>query len=151
MSASVTRIRTASSRVLVVDDDEDTRSVLSDALEAAGYQVETASDGFEALALLARAMATPSLMLIDLHMPNMDGWTLCAKVRDERPDSAMAVVAISADLMNAAEIEELGVDAYVRKPLGLADLLALTARFCPLARARVNEEGPPAERRHPRS
>jgi CheY-like chemotaxis protein len=59
--------------ILIVDDDSDTREGLSLAMEAAGYSVRTARDGVEALKVLRQCR--PDLILLDLVMPTMDGWT----------------------------------------------------------------------------
>jgi len=69
--------------VLVIDDNDDGREVLTDALKAEGYRVESASNGAAALTLVRRAKGRPFLVLVDLLMPRMDGWEFCRRARAE--------------------------------------------------------------------
>lgn len=107
--------------VLVVDDDLDTRDALGARLARAGYGVATAGDGAQALEYLKRA-ARPSLILLDLAMPVMDGWQFLAE-RERDPElRAIPVVVISAQHDVADRIAALHA-GYLAKPITTARLL----------------------------
>lgn len=72
-------------RILVVDDDGQIRRVSEAVLSQYGYEVRTASDGFEALALMRKAL--PDLIISDLKMPNMSGFELLSVVRRRFPQT----------------------------------------------------------------
>ncbi len=121
-------------RILVVDDEPEVRELLTDFLEVRGYQVMTAVSGPEALKAVEEAR--PSLILLDVRMPGMDGLETLQRIR--AMDRAVRIVMIT-----AAGEEEIGKEAlkrgaydYVTKPLdlGYLELAILTG----LAR----EEGP---------
>jgi DNA-binding response OmpR family regulator len=110
-------------RVLVVDDEPQVVWVLQLALDAEGYEVLTARDGVEALAQIAQGH--PELMVLDVMMPRMDGWSVMREMSklplEERPRVVMVTaLASSRDRATAAE---LGADAYVPKPFDMDQLL----------------------------
>jgi CheY-like chemotaxis protein len=117
-----------SSLVLVVDDDAAIRHALADALEQEGYRVSAAKDGVEALAALAHER--PAVIILDLLMPEMDGWHfLSARLRD--PDVIEVPVILTSartDEMRAAR--RIGATYVVPKPFELDALLDLLARLC---------------------
>ncbi len=80
--------------VLVVEDSEDYRDLLRRTLEAGGYRVVQATNGYEALEYL-RTHPLPNLMVVDLHMPLMDGEELCAIRAGERDLEAIPVILYS--------------------------------------------------------
>lgn len=115
-------------RVLVVDDDRDVRESLQQWLEDEGFQAASAADGMEALAILRREPGS-WLILLDLLMPRMDGWTLLHQLQD---DSALQadpkIVLMSAGWVLAQEgppWRSPQVVAAVPKPFDLVYLLAL--------------------------
>jgi DNA-binding response OmpR family regulator len=112
-------------RVLVVDDEPQVVWVLQLALDAEGYEVLTARDGVEALAQIAQGH--PELMVLDVMMPRMDGWSVMREMSklplEERPRVVMVTaLASSRDRATAAE---LGADAYVPKPFDMDQLLGV--------------------------
>lgn len=114
--------------VLVVDDDQDIRETIALVLESAGYQVTSASNGAEALSVLRGGSNLPCLVLLDLMMPVMDGREFR---RAQKQDAAVAnipVVVLSGDSRIESKAAELGADAYLRKPVGIDDLLDVVAR-----------------------
>ncbi|HEX9308564.1 MAG TPA: response regulator [Anaeromyxobacter sp.] len=120
-------------RVLVVDDNDLQRDVVSDALASAGYDVEGASSG--AAALDAARARPPDVMVLDLMLPDTDGATVLARVR---ADPALAGVrVIIATGVRAASVRRLpGVDAVLFKPFGMGELLsALAPLAAPVAPA----------------
>jgi DNA-binding response OmpR family regulator len=112
-------------RVLVVDDEPQVVWVLQLALDAEGYEVLTARDGVEALAQISQGH--PELMVLDVMMPRMDGWSVMREMSklpvEERPRVVMVTaLASSHDRATAAE---LGADAYVPKPFDMDQLLGV--------------------------
>src|SRR5262249_12337367 len=111
-------------RVLVVDDDAALRRRLRGLLEKDGWAVEEAADGREALDRLA---AKPSLVLLDLLMPGMDGFEFLAEFRQREESRSAPVVVLTAKDLTAAEHDRLrgSVETVLRKgPLGSEQLLA---------------------------
>jgi sigma-B regulation protein RsbU (phosphoserine phosphatase) len=112
----VRRPRTASGRLLVVDDDEANRDILSRRLRRDGYDVETASNGVEALRLLR---ASPfDLILLDLVMPGLDGYQVLVKMKSEPALREIPVIMLSAldQEDGIARCIELGAEDFVSKP-----------------------------------
>lgn len=110
--------------VLIVDDDGDVRSVLSELLTDEGYSVVTAENGAAALRLL-KSGERPCVILLDLMMPVMDGWELAAALRSEPELSGIPWVVIS------AAYEARPMDArFLAKPIDLDSLLATVAHDC---------------------
>src|SRR5919206_630764 len=108
-------------RVLVIDDDADIRGLLRELLERASYEVVEAANGREGLRSLYGS--SPDLVLLDVSMPELDGWQTLERIRDM---SDVPVVMLTA---RAAELEKVrglkaGADDYVTKPFGRQELLA---------------------------
>lgn len=118
-----------SGRILVVEDDLDIRSILSQLLMFEGYDVEEAADGAEALALLRRGQP-PALILLDLMMPVMDGWQLRAELQRDPALASIPVVIVSADVRAEQEASRLRVAGLLKKPLQIEPLLELVHRIC---------------------
>ncbi|WP_437716135.1 response regulator [Sorangium sp. So ce448] len=116
-------------RILVVEDDLDIRSILTQLLVFEGYDVEEAADGAEALALLRRD-APPALILLDLMMPVMDGWQLRAELQRDPALASIPVVIVSADVRVEQEASRLRVAGLLKKPLQIEPLLELVHRIC---------------------
>jgi PAS domain S-box-containing protein len=116
-----------SREILVVDDDIAFRRELMEALAAEGYSVVEASDGRQALNHV-RTHGAPSLVLLDLMMPIMDGWEFVATTRSDPTLSSIPVVVMSG--LEKAEINAslLGASGYLRKPPSLDQLLDVVAR-----------------------
>jgi len=113
--------------VLVVDDDDDVRETIRDALETSGYPVETAENGRDALDKLA-TMGRPGLILLDLMMPVMDGLEFLAAGLASRAIVGIPVIVITAYDHLAAKASE--ATAVVKKPLDLDVLMSWVERFC---------------------
>jgi CheY-like chemotaxis protein len=110
--------------VLIVDDDPDLLEVTSFVIEGEGMAVETAKNGEEALALL-RTGRLPTLVLLDLMMPVMNGWELLAAVAKDPLLQGIPVV-----VMTAGEHTEVpGAMEVVSKPMDLQDLLRVVERY----------------------
>ena len=109
--------------VLVVDDEPQVVWVLQFSLEAEGYTTYAANNGVEALAEITQHH--PSLMVLDIMMPTMDGWSVLEELvklpREERP--RVVIVSALSSLRDRAKAAELGADAYVPKPFNVEELL----------------------------
>ena len=115
--------------VLVVDDDEDIRFAMSDTLEAEGFRVVLARDGLDALATLRAGNGHPNLILLDLMMPNMDGWGFRAAQQQDPSLAQIPVVIVSADSRVTQKAAELGVAGSLAKPVRVAELVAVIEKF----------------------
>jgi CheY-like chemotaxis protein len=115
--------------VLIVEDDRDVREAIAMFLAAEGYTVVEAEHGAEALQQLAVG-GRFCLILLDLFMPTMDGWTFRSEQLRDPALAAIPVVVISADPDVVPTAIALGAVASMRKPLDLAVLLETVARHC---------------------
>ncbi len=114
----------APSRILLVDDDPDLLYLLKDALEHNGFQVATAYDGAEALALIAKA--APDLVVLDMAMPRMNGIEAVRRMRDQPALRHLPVILLSATATRDDKIEGLGLgaDDFVMKPVDMSEFVA---------------------------
>ena len=110
-------------RVLIIDDDDITLSLLKDILSDAGYQVETLSDSANALKAIEKSR--PDVILSDLMMPKVDGFELCKSVRENKALDGIMFIVVSAKAYPSDEARalELGADGFIRKPIN-ADTFA---------------------------
>jgi DNA-binding response OmpR family regulator len=116
--------------IMIVDDDANIRELLSVNLKAAGYRVVLAADGAIALHLVKEAR--PSAIILDIMMPQMDGWELCKLIRDDPDLMAVKIIMLTAkdsqrDKMIGKFI--LKADAYITKPFEIETLLITIARL----------------------
>lgn len=113
-------------RVLVVDDDRNLRKIISTNLELAGFTVETAADGREALAKIEGLQ--PDVVLLDLMMPFMDGYEVARTIRGhQNPTIAnVPIIILTAKSETDDKLRgfEAGADDYITKPFGPQELLA---------------------------
>jgi two-component system KDP operon response regulator KdpE len=111
--------------VLVVDDEPQVVWVLQFSLEAEGYTTFAARDGVQAMHAIAEHH--PQLMLLDIMMPTMDGWSVLEEMmqlpREERP--RVIVVSALSNLHDRAKAAEMGADAFMPKPFNVDDLLVV--------------------------
>lgn len=113
--------------VLVVDDDFDVREALCEVLTECGFDVTAASDGQEALTLLQGGLS-PSVILLDLMMPRMDGAELRTRLLEEPAFARLPVILLTADRRSEAR-PLVTADAFLRKPVDLDELLLILDRF----------------------
>jgi two-component system chemotaxis response regulator CheY len=114
---------------LVVDDDNDLREAIRDALVVEGYDIGEARDGQEALAYL-RSHDLPPLILLDWNMAPMDGARFMAEVSKDCALSAIPVVLLSACVGAAEKAIRHGFVGYLPKPINLDALLSIISRYC---------------------
>jgi CheY-like chemotaxis protein len=114
--------------VLVVDDDEDIRDVLSVLLETEGFHVDTAKDGVEALAQL-KAGPPPDVVLLDMMMPRMDGESLVREMKRDPAVAEVPVVIMSGHSAVREKAKSLAAAACLVKPVEVDELLRVVRRF----------------------
>lgn len=115
--------------ILLIDDDPTLLELLSSQLQTAGYHTLTARDGASGLKLVEKS--APDLVVLDVMMPNMNGWEVCERLRARRdvPPERLYPIAIIMLTAKGEEIDKLrgfrlGVDDYVTKPFSFAELVA---------------------------
>jgi len=111
--------------VLVVEDDPDLVDLMAVILQDAGYRVATATDGLEALARIEAEM--PSLILLDMRMPRMNGWEFAGEFRT-RWDRSCPIVVVTAAENARLRAEEIGADGWLEKPFELEDVVRMVER-----------------------
>ena len=108
----------SSGAILIVDDDNDVRSALSELLQEEGFSVEAAPNGREALARLRTGKVHPAVILLDLMMPGMDGWDFRSEQMRDPKLASVPVVIVSASGFSRESIRtQFGSAAYVEKPI----------------------------------
>ena len=119
--------------MLVVDDDEDIRSSVTDLLQGAGFAVETAKDGEDALEQLMTTTNRPNLILLDLKMPRMNGWNFRLQLERSPLLSGIPVVLLSGSRSLEAQALALNVNGHLRKPVESEQLFGVVRRYCVLS------------------
>ena len=114
-------------RVLVVDDEPQVRATVIEALELEGYAVTEATNGQEALALLASS--DPEVIVLDLWMPVMDGWAFRRAQLASHPH--IPVIVLSALDLSSERLLELRADALIGKPFDLDVLYGAVSEVLP--------------------
>jgi two-component system NtrC family sensor kinase len=122
--------------ILIVDDREQNRYILARVLRQAGYQCDYASSGREAI---EKAHSSPSLIILDVHLPDASGFDICRRLKDDATTSHIPVLQISASFISAedrAKSLEAGADGYLTHPI---DSVVLIATVRSLLRLRAAE------------
>jgi signal transduction histidine kinase/DNA-binding response OmpR family regulator len=111
--------------VLVVDDNDTNRRLLSERVCAWGMRPFLAESGGAALALMESRPEPFALVLTDMHMPEMDGFQLASRIRRQYKQQCIRIIVLTSGGMpgDAARCEELNIDAYLMKPVGQSELL----------------------------
>jgi DNA-binding response OmpR family regulator len=109
--------------VLIVDDERNIRILLKDLLVREGFIVLEAQDGRQALELFNEKIQELDLILLDVMLPELDGWTVCREIRKQ---SSVPIVMLTARGEDFDEVHglEIGADDYVKKPIKLSTLVA---------------------------
>jgi len=117
------------SRILVVDDDPESRDLLSEVLEANGYpQVEAVADGLAAREALARDNDCP-IIIADLHMPNESGLDLLRNLRKQNAKHEIILMSSFISTTERKLAKDLGASALLEKPFRLSELLQIVAQL----------------------
>jgi DNA-binding response OmpR family regulator len=112
----------SNARILIIEDERPMRTALADVLEAEGHRVLTAADGEEGL---QRALAEkPDLILLDLMMPKLDGYAVCAELRRVANPVPILILTAKGQLEDRVKGLDLGADDYLVKPFSTEELLA---------------------------
>lgn len=129
-------------RVLVVDDEEDTLNLLSLILQLSGYDPLTTLNSVEAIALAE--IKQPQVVLLDIMMPKMDGFTLCKMMRENPVTKDLPIIFVTA--YSALDLEdrrkEAGADLVLPKPIGMDSLISTISQAVTLRKADVTEKLP---------
>jgi two-component system cell cycle response regulator DivK len=112
-----------------VEDNSDNRSLVRRVLEAEGYAVIEAPTALKALNALQ--IESPDLILMDINMPDMDGYTLTARIRAMPAYTHVPIVAVTANVMRGDREKSLkaGCDGYIQKPIDIDQLPEQVERF----------------------
>jgi len=127
---------TARPLVLIVDDNEKNLKLARDVLRAAGLRTLAATSGREGIALAAERM--PNLILLDLHLPDMDGTDVARALRDRARTAHIPIVALSAlphHLGDSDRMLAAGFAGYLMKPIDVGEFPEQVRRHCGPARA----------------
>ncbi|MBN1121053.1 MAG: response regulator [Anaerolineae bacterium] len=116
-------------KVLIIDDDTDNLGVACEFLEFLGATVRTARDGEEGLESLKDF--EPTVILLDLSMPVMDGWQMIKKLKEDEKQAAIPVIALTAHAMShdRERVIEAGFDGHIIKPFLLSSLVDDIKRY----------------------
>lgn len=128
-------------RILVVDDEADISTVLSVTLRRAGFEVQTAGDGIEAIEAIQRE--PPDLVILDVMMPRADGLETLKRIREHGPTAQLPVIMLTAKAQLADKIQgfDRGADDYVAKPFRPREVVARVQAL--LRRAPPQQSAPP--------
>ena len=121
-------MRDMKSKVLVVEDYDDTREFMKFLLQDYGFDVAEAANGYEAIEAVSKQV--PDLILMDISMPGMDGLTAARKIREKSGSNKPPIIAITA-YGEAAQRKaiEAGCDGSLSKPIDFEDLEPVLARY----------------------
>jgi CheY-like chemotaxis protein len=115
--------------VYVVDDQEELRESICEELDRSGYTTVGAGQGEKALTLLRRTAAKPALILLDLLMPEKDGWEVVAALKADAALRSVPIVLMSAIPPRGTSLQAQGVAATLPKPFTMEELLFVVTRF----------------------
>ena len=113
-------------KLLVVDDEESPRKVLRIELLNEGYDVQTASDGDEAIAMVDKERF--DLLILDVKMPRVNGFEVLRYSKEKHPEARVIMITSFLDLKAAVEAKKLGADDLLEKPYESAAMLAAVDR-----------------------
>ncbi len=118
-----------SARILYIEDNLENRILVRRILMAEGYEVLEAENATSALDILARE--TPDLILVDINMPDIDGYTLTSQLKSQERFQQVPIIALTANVMKGDREKSLraGCDGYIQKPVDVDALPHQIARF----------------------
>lgn len=120
-----------STRILVVEDQEDNRRIVRDLLTSVGYEVIEAVTGDEGVRMAG--MHTPDLILMDIQLPGLDGYEASRRIKADPALRRIPIIAVTSYALSGDDVKafEAGCDAYVAKPYSPRALLAKIREFVP--------------------
>lgn len=132
MTSDITETAASDCVVMIVEDDLDSREILSELVESEGFGTVVASNGREALAELeaAKQAKLPCVILLDMMMPVMDGRQFRAVQQQDPLLEEIPVVVLSAHLEALAITEAMRAKAVLAKPVDFAELIAVVREIC---------------------
>lgn len=128
--------------ILVVDDEQGMREFLTVLLEHQGYRIITASDGEQALELIAHQ--SPDLVISDVRMPKMDGIGLLTGIQEKHPHLPVIMVTAYASMDSTIQAMRLGADDYITKPFRIDEIRLVVEKALAKARRPHNQSSGPA-------
>lgn len=133
-------VRSPAARVLIVDDTPENLRVLSEILRAAGHALNVARDGRQALEIARRV--SPDLILLDIVMPELDGFAVCRELQADPALAAVPVIFLTASTETESVVRgfQLGAVDYITKPFRAAELLSRVSTHLQLRAARQKLE-----------
>jgi CheY-like chemotaxis protein len=119
----------AKTRVLIMEDDDDTQGMVRFLLEYKGYDVLVAKDGKHGLELALQEK--PDLILLDLAMPEMDGWSVAHRLKGDPATKAIPVIAVTAYTMSSDRRMAMnaGCDGFISKPMNVPEFITEIEKF----------------------
>ena len=126
-------------KILIVEDNELSRDMLSRRLRRKGFEVLVATDGQEGIAMAQREL--PDLVLMDLSLPDLDGWEATRRLKKDAKTQHIPVIALTAHAMSGDREKAIdaGCDEYDTKPIELRRLLSKMVRFVEDPEAKAGE------------
>jgi two-component system, cell cycle response regulator DivK len=117
-------------QILVVEDNARNMKLVRDVLQASGYRTLAATTGEEALELAREHL--PALLLVDIHLPGLDGVATLAELRADERTAAIPAVAVTAQAMagDRQRFLDAGFDGYLSKPVDIDELVATVREAC---------------------
>ena len=108
-------------RVLIIDDEQDIQAVIQALLETSEYELDSAENGQVALEKL-QGEVKPDIVLLDLMMPKMSGYTLLNELHSRGMHTAFSIIVMSADVFTKQQMDRMGVKAFITKPFDVNEL-----------------------------
>jgi excisionase family DNA binding protein len=129
MPFDINEFKNTKSKILIVDDDTGIQNYLKRLLSGPFMELDMASDGFEAGKKLIQF--DPDLMILDLHMPGMDGFEVCKKVKEDSSTRRIKILIMTGDgtKENMDKTLSIGADAFLRKPSSKKEIIACVEKL----------------------
>ena len=108
-------------KILLVDDEQSIRDLITEVLALSGFEVTTAADGLEALNKIRKEKF--DLILLDVNLPKLDGFAVLEKVRESAPTQPIIMLSARIDKDDVTQGLRLGADDYIRKPFSVEELV----------------------------
>lgn len=108
-------------KILIVDDSKEIRNILSTFLKEEGFEIYTAENGKKALDLIKEKVI--DLIITDIRMPEMDGYQLTKKMKEEKPRVGIIIMTAYTSIYTEGDIRKIGADDHISKPFELIDII----------------------------